>query len=565
MGKARAEIEITASDSRLAAGLNAARAKFMAFSGTIARGTGSAMKGAWAGMKSVVGKLSPGATARHAIGEVAGTMATRGIDSLTGAAEGVRDFDRKLMYLGLSLKKTPEGLRELGTGLRQISKDTGVSSAELIGASETYYNLTSDVEGLATSMHAFARISKATGASMTDITNTAAALQDSMGIKPEQMDSVFSGLVAGADMGKISVKDMGDEFTGMLPKFAKFGVTGRDGVMQLAAAYQVIAKDSGSASEAGTETIAMIGMLQARAKQLKANGVEVYEKGDDGVFRMRAMDKIVGDIRTKLTDVRKHGAIFGENKEGRGALDMLTKKWDLYNGIVAAGESATEVEERFNKVAESDSGKLDAALNRLKETIADVFSPERITRWSQTTADAINGAIGMWNDWRKTNEDKQADLVNFQGGRNATPQGMRDRANLLERDADKQKADFEGQGDMLGVLATSNEFKNKHKAAAALRQAADMKEGENRRKDVEIRKTTETYQTDQMFGARAQPTFAAPQTLAQGMGQSDAATRRGIMDAIRDGFAAMQPTMIKLGDNQVSKSASLATNARNTK
>jgi hypothetical protein len=111
----RAEIEISASTSKLAAGLARARSMLGAFASNVSRGIGGAM-----------GRLNKhlelGKTGKHVLGEVGGNIATRGLDSIVGAAEGVRDFERNLMRFQITTNGSAASTATLRNQIRQVSK-----------------------------------------------------------------------------------------------------------------------------------------------------------------------------------------------------------------------------------------------------------------------------------------------------------------------------------------------------------------------------------------------------------------------------------------------------------
>lgn len=402
MSKARAEIEVTASSNKLAAGLNSARAKFQTFSSALARGVASTMRGAMAQMGKI--KL-PTATASHAIGSFAGGMLSKGVDVMIDAAQGVRAFERDLMRLGLSAKRTPEQLDELRKAFRATSVATGVDSGKIAEASRAYFDLTSDAEHMSVAMNTAARVAQASDSDIGDIVKTMAKLSDAMHIEPGDMESAMSGLMASGDAGQIGLKDMAAEFPKLLASFQKFGTTGREGVMQVAAAWQVGAKAFGDGSESATGLMAMMAMLQSRQKELANAGVQVYTKNAKGVNVLRNLHDIIRDIGNKKIDAKKYKAIFGDNQEARRFLDALLAAPGAYDAILAASNETGAVTKNLATIQESSSGKIEASLNRVKELIAEAFTPERIEKFAEMIERAAK-AVGVVVDALKWAKDQ---------------------------------------------------------------------------------------------------------------------------------------------------------------
>lgn len=385
MAKAGAQIEITASSSRLAAGLSAAASRFGAFANTV----GGRMR------KMFSGKDGAWSTGKGAIANFGGDMIGRGIDALAGAAGEVRDFEDTLQRLGQSTHQNEAQMSALADSIRRTSDATGVSRNELAQAASVYFDKTSDVQGMTKALDVFARTAQASGAASSELVDVAAAMKDSMKMDSSEYEETFGALIAQGEAGKVTLKELAREAPSLMAMFSKFG-TGKRGVLEMNAAFQVGAKAFGSASQAATGLEAMMGMLQARQSQLAAQGVKVFKQNKDGTVTLRGLSEIVDDIRKKNIDPRKWGKVFGENKEGRNFLETLLKFPDLYQEILAAGQKTGVVQEYAMARADSRAGRLELSINRMKGALADAFTPERIeafTRAIESAAEKIGPLV----------------------------------------------------------------------------------------------------------------------------------------------------------------------------
>lgn len=574
MGKASAQIEITAGSSRLGAGLAAAYSKFQSFGGAVARGMGRTFK-------AINAKLAPGEMTKNAIGHAGGDLIGKGLSELTDGANAVRDFERDLVRLGISAKRSPAELDALRKSIRATSVDTGIGSAELIKAGAAYFDLTSDAAGVSTAVDGFAKVARASGADIGDVTKAAAAMADNMGIASSEFESTFSGLIEQGKAGKISLKDMGAEFPSLLAMFSKFG-HGRQGVMELGAAFQVGAKAFGSASQAATGLEAMMGMLQARQAQLHAAGVEVYQTNKDGTVTLRNLHDIVKQIADKKIDPRRFGKIFGENKEGKNFLDMMLKFPKLYDDVLAAGKDTGAVLRDGLAFAESDAGRLDATFNRLKETVAAAFTPERISAFVNAVEN-LAGKLGPVMDSVGWIGDKI-------GGMYGVGQSVR---GLISGNAnnnpwrDSQIADsMELAGNSALDLRTMKyrtpeERVGQRKAAelrAANREAYDSTVGNimggeknDRTSPESIRRAYLAATVDPSKAGNLGVQRAGDRYLeAAGVTKAEAGAQitKAVIDELKasnakivEALAKIQP-VLKLGDDQVAKSSAKSTHAR---
>lgn len=405
MGKARAEIEVTASSQKLAADLNAASAQFKSWAAATARTADRQFKGIGKGVSKAASRGG------GALAHFGGDMLTRGFDRVLDAAEGVRTFERDLTRLGITANLGPAAIDKMRTSIRQVSKDTGVSSQQILQATSGYVDLTGDVAGASTMMRTFARTAQASGSDMNDISTAAAALGDSLHIKPEEMESTFSGLINQGKAGAVTLKDLAGELTGLAPKFARFkGMMGREGAIQLGAAMQVARHGFGSASEAATGLESLMGGLTKHADKFAAAGVKVFDIAPDGTKTFRNLSDIVKEISTSglAKDPQLLIKAFGR-KEGEAMFNTWARLLPMWDQMLAAGQDTDAVNRDLMTYLQSSSGRVDAAFNRMKESIAGAFTPERIEKFA-SAMERVSNAVGKGVD----GVEKFADAVDVE-------------------------------------------------------------------------------------------------------------------------------------------------------
>lgn len=384
MGKASAQIEITAGSSRLASGLSAAYSKFQTFGSAVARGMSAAFK-------KINAKLAPGDVMKNAIGHAGGDLIGKGIGAITSAAGDVRDFERSLIRYQIASGGSAEATAALRSQIRGVSLETGISSAEVLAGASSYVALTGDVEGARDAMSAFARISQASGSSVSDVATATAALKQSMKIDGSQVEAAFSGLIVQGKQGAVEIKDFAGELATLSPQFAQFGNTGLGGLREMGAAFQVIRQGAGTAGEAATQFQAMMGELVTSHKELAAIGIKVFQKNPQtGRKELKNFTQIAEELASNkaLNDPAKLAKIFGR-KESQAAVRTIRSQIDAMKGLAKAGEDTGAVQRDLSTFLESDAGRMDAAFNRVKVTIAEAFTPERITAF----VNAIEGLV----------------------------------------------------------------------------------------------------------------------------------------------------------------------------
>ncbi len=376
MAKANAQIEITASSSRLVAGLSAAHAKFTSFAGSVARGMGRAFKG-------INAKLAPGDTAKRAIGNFGGDMMGRGLDAVLDAANGVRDFERNLMRFQIATDGTKASTAAMRNEVRAVSKDTGIAAADVLAGAQAYVGFTGDAAGAKDAMKMFSDVAVATGASVADVAQGMASLKTSMGITAKEGEAAFSALIVQGKGGAVEIKDMASELASLAPQFALFkGGKGLDGLREMGAGFQVIMKNSSSASDAATKYASLMGALSdsKTRKELQAIGVQVTDNkgkllGASTIFENIAKSQ-------KLFAGSKMSEVFGR-KEAQLAVLALREHIGTYRDLRNAAEDTGAVQRDKMTMLESESGKLDRAFNQMKLTIAEAFTPARIKMFTE--------------------------------------------------------------------------------------------------------------------------------------------------------------------------------------
>lgn len=379
-GNPKAQIEITASSSRLKASLDSARAKFKEFGA----GVNKSMMG---------GKKSLGDMAASGAGHMLGNYATRGLDALVDSGKQVIDFERALTRMGITANATPEKLNAMRAEIRNISRDTGLSAERVLGASQAYIDLTGDVDGAMTATKSFSRIAQASGADINDVTTAAASLADALKIKPSEMEATFSGLINQGKQGAVSLKDFAGEITALAPKFARFkGALGVDGGLQLGAAFQVARKGFGNASEAATGLESLMQSLIRHASTFEHAGVRMFDKHKDGTKTLRNLHEIVAAIGNSslAKDPTKLTKAFGR-VEAEATFNQLRRLAPMYDQMIEAGKDSNTVNRDLATYMESSAGRIDAAWNRFKETLASVFNPARI----ETFAAALEKTVSL--------------------------------------------------------------------------------------------------------------------------------------------------------------------------
>lgn len=362
-GVRRADAEIGARSSRLDAGLRQARNKFRRFG----KDTSRDLSRSFSGIK-------------RDLGTIAGFG---GIAVFGQMARGAYQFEKKLFRLGVQGNKSSEWMARMRKQTRQVSNETGVAAEELLAGAEAYTTLTGKADEAAQSMVTFARVAQASGSEMNDIAQTAAALRDNFGLDPKEFEQAFSGLLTQGKAGAVELKELSGLAAELAAQFPDFGKTGLKGLAEMGAMLQVGRKAFGSSKEAATGFTGAMGALATNAKKFRQAGVKLFDKGPGGVKKFRGLAQIFEDIsNSKLAkDPELLSAAFGR-KEGLRFYQAWQKNKDLFNELNEAALTSSEVAQDFAKYQNSEFGKMDRAWQKMKNSIAEVFTPQRIEKFA---------------------------------------------------------------------------------------------------------------------------------------------------------------------------------------
>lgn len=312
-----------------------------------------------------------------AVGSIAGNLAMRGFDLLVDQGKQVLDFNRELIRLGIDLRKLPNEMENVGKGIRQISSETGLGAIDVLKAGRAYADLAGAGAFTMEKMQLIARAAQASGADVSDMAQLMFTLTENMKVPPGDLEETLGGLINQAKDGSIHFKELSKELVALGPVYSQFGVTGRQGAIQLGAMMQVARRGFGSASEAGTGVLRILRSLPQHASKFRKFGVDVFKPGSK--TDLDTFDSIFNKIRNSKLKMDREALIkaFGRT-EGERFYQLLVMANDEYQKLIAAGQMNGVVTRDLGTYVESTAGRMDTAMQRLKNSVAEAFTPERI-------------------------------------------------------------------------------------------------------------------------------------------------------------------------------------------
>lgn len=375
-------------------------------------GAGARSVGRVAGRGLAAGGRAAMSVAGGLGGLAMGAVGAAGL-GLAATAADVLGVEKALTRFQIATDATPQKIGKLREELGRVAKETGISRDQLMSGASAYVALTGDAEGAANSVALFAKVANATGASMEDISATAAAMKDNLGINPKDFEAAFSALSVQGKAGAVELRELSSLLAGVAPSFAAFkGGSGAAGLAEMGAALQVIRKGFGSSAEAATGMRSMMVAIQRNAAKFQAVGVKIYDKDPKtGKKRLRDFSDIVDSIATSrlAKDPTLLTKAFGSD-EAKRAYDQLVNNRALLDDLIAKSSDSDAINRDAATYQQSAAGRVAKAWETAKMALADAFTPERIEALVQmlsklaeglgVVVDKIDRLVTGWKNWK---------------------------------------------------------------------------------------------------------------------------------------------------------------------
>jgi TP901 family phage tail tape measure protein len=358
--KGRAIISIGAEAKDVDKGTRAAEKKLKGFG----KSAKKILKGGLGLAKSGLGMLGTGLGI-----QAAGGLVEMGAD--------IMDVEKQLARFQIAGEVSNTTMADFRDQLMKVSNATGVSRNELVKGAQAYVSLTGDAKGAIAATQLFAEVAAGTGASMDDVSATAAALKQNLKIDPKDFRKAFDVLVKQGKIGAIEIKDLASKMANIAPQFSTFaGARSVEGMSELGAMLQVAKQGFGSADEAATGFNGMMTQINRNQKKLKKFKINVV---DPKTGKFKNLLQIVKEIGANK-DLMKPGAlldVLGEEKAVR-AMSVLIENLRTVDQIKRDSLNSDQVAKDNLAFQASTAGKLQRSFESLKNAVAEAFTPERI-------------------------------------------------------------------------------------------------------------------------------------------------------------------------------------------
>lgn len=320
------------------------------------------------------------------------------------AAREAGRFEEGLIRLQLQSNRTTAQMAGLRQSIDRVSRATGVSRGDVLGAASQYVTLTGDIKGAEQAVETFAKVAVAAGAPVDQIASTAAALQQNLKIDPRDFEKAFSIILAGGKAGAIELSDLSSMLADVTPGFSRFGKVGAEGMAELGAMLQLTRQGFGSAAESVTGLKSLMNGLTRNAKRFENQQIKIFKRDSKGnkTSQMRNLADILADIKSSKIgeNSTKLIKLFGRT-EGFKAFEQITKVPGALDELIAKTRQADDVGRDYMEYQNSAAGRYKRAVNNIKLGMAQIFTAENVAKmvsWFQTAIDKADSLFATLKD-----------------------------------------------------------------------------------------------------------------------------------------------------------------------
>lgn len=256
-----------------------------------------------------------------------GLAATGGFGMVAGMAAAAKssvDLDKRLRQLAINADVPVSKVYELNDAINAAAISIGTSPSSLLAGAEKFVAHTGDFALATKMMGSIGTVAAVTGSEMADVSSIAAMLSQNLGVGADKMEHFLAILVRSGQLGSVEFKDMVSELPTALANVSRFGGSGEQNLKALAAGFQIVKRQAGTAAEAGTRFNALLLKIGTRRGKLNEMGVRTSDSSGAALPLQEVLQQIVA-ISQKADGQSILKKIFGEDKEPLLAIEALSK------------------------------------------------------------------------------------------------------------------------------------------------------------------------------------------------------------------------------------------------
>jgi TP901 family phage tail tape measure protein len=290
--------------------------------------------------------------------------------------ESAKAFESRLAELGAKGNLSARQLDSIGRAARQTGEEVNQFASTIVEAQDFLVGMGLDVERSTRAMPAIGKAATATRASILDLSKAGFAAMSNLAIAAEDLGGAMDVMALAGKEGGFELRDMAQYLPSITALASAKGMSGMDGLSDIAAALQIVRRGAGDSSEAATNFMNVLQKINANdaaAKFAKA-GIDINQVLKDAVTNGASpLQAALEAIHRYIDgDMSKLGTLFADAQVQKGLIPLLNGMED-YVALRARAAGATGIiDADFARMMETSAEKARAfeiAMGNLKTSI----------------------------------------------------------------------------------------------------------------------------------------------------------------------------------------------------
>lgn len=283
-------------------------------------------------------------------------------NALSAPIASAQELQRALAELGAKGNLSAGQLKGIGNAATATSGQVNQFTTDIIRAQDFLVGMGLDVERSTKAMPSIGKAATATGASLEDLSKAGFAAMSNLGVKAEDLARSFDIMAAAGKAGGFELKDMAQYLPSITALASSKGMTGQQGLSEIAAALQIVRRGAGDSAEAATNFNNILQKINSNdaIKNFRKRGVDIRKVLKDAVAKgadpleaaLRAINKAIKGDTSRL------GELFADAQVQKGLIPLLTGLEDYIRLREEAAKADGVISADFARMMETGVEKM---------------------------------------------------------------------------------------------------------------------------------------------------------------------------------------------------------------
>lgn len=283
-------------------------------------------------------------------------------NALSAPIASAQELQRALAELGAKGNLSAGQLKDIGSAATATSGQVNQFTTDILRAQDFLVGMGLDVERSTQAMPSIGKAATATGASLEDLSKAGFAAMSNLGVKAEDLARSFDIMAAAGKAGGFELKDMAQYLPSITALASSKGMTGQQGLSEIAAALQIVRRGAGDSAEAATNFNNILQKINSNdaIKNFRKRGVDIRKVLKDAVAKgadpleaaLRAINKAIKGDTSRL------GELFADAQVQKGLIPLLTGLEDYIRLRDEAAKADGVISADFTRMMETGVEKI---------------------------------------------------------------------------------------------------------------------------------------------------------------------------------------------------------------